>query len=199
MAKAKLISAVIVSVIVAAIISVIGLIGFGGLKGITGFEAGTLNVTVQGTTSIQLTDAASNFGTGYVTSSAASAVIDTAGSKSGWTNTTAFPSSDPMVVINNGTSRANVTIKAGTVVGTFIGGTGSAQKYGSVSAGTNCTGTQVTAYDDLTTSEKNLCSKLEYGSSQALTIKYQLTIPYDAAQNAAARSNTITLMGYAVG
>ena len=196
MAEDKLTFAAIVLV---AIVAIVGLIGFMG-PGLTGFVArtGTLGVTFAGSADIILTDAATSFGSGYVNASAASAVIDSNGTKTSWINTTAFPATDYMTLENNGSTLVNVTIQAGSSAATFIGGTGPAMSfYGKTAESGACSGTLVTAYTTLSEASATvICPKLEYlDTKDNFDIGYALTIPVDVVQGA--KSNTITFTAIA--
>ena len=196
MAEDKLTFAAIVLVAIVAIVGMIGLMGTGGFKVTGAGTTGTLNVTITGTVSITLTDAASTLCSGYVWSNSSQATLNTEGTATNWS---CGQSSDPMAVQNNGTTKANVTIKAGSAAAAFINGTNPIQQYkGPETGGNNCSGTGVTSYTNLTTGETNLCSTLEYSTSgglgNTLAVNYQLVIPNNAPYGS--RTNTITFTGY---
>ena len=195
MAEDKLTFAAIVLVAIVAIVGMIGLMGFGGFQLTGAGTTGTLNISITGTVSITLTDANSTFCAGYVNASYAYATLNTEGTATNWS---CGQSSDPMIVENNGTTQANVTIQAGSSAATFINGTSPSQSYRSVSASSNCSGTQVTSYAALGTGPTNLCSILEYSTSGGLgndlTVHYQLVIPSNAPFGS--RTNTITFTGF---
>jgi hypothetical protein len=168
-------------------------------------QSGVLEITKIGAPDLHLTDSNINFGSGYVNSTSEQAQIDTDGISTGWTNTTTFPHLDDasvalgegFILENNGTTFINVTIKASNAVGTFLGG-GIMEFKGEESfAGETdacLQGTLQNTYENLTTSERLVCTKMDYDSTKnELEIEIRLTIPNNASTGS--HQNTITLTG----
>jgi hypothetical protein len=192
------------AMILVAIVAVVGIIGLSGFQGITGAQtatdSGTAKVNISGTLSISLTQDTTDFGTGYVNASSSYAEIYSGAGASGktgdWINDTPFnPAS--MVLENNGTITANVTINATSSAATFIGGANPEQKYNATeSESTACGGNDAgSAWLDLTTTETNICDKLFYQDTRdEMTIDYWLNISNDAPTGQ--KSNTIVFTAY---
>jgi hypothetical protein len=193
MAEDKLTFAAIVLVAIVAIVGMIGLMGFGGLTG--GAVSGAMNVTLSGSVDITLTDAATDFGTGYVNASFATATLYSVnGTHTNWVGAGA---TNPMTLENNGSKQVSVTIKSDEDAATFLGGTGPTQKFiGTVKEAGSCTGTLQTAYTTLNTIDANICDKLEYiDTNDTIDINYQLVVPVDATQEAKGEVITFTATG----
>jgi hypothetical protein len=199
------------ALILVGIVAVIGLFALRPMSGYYAVSANTtgglLNITIGTALSITLIDNLVDFGTGYVNSGDAYAIVDSNDTASGtagnWTSTAdgagGWPgaSTDYMTLENNGNVDAKVNISASANAATFIGGTSPAQNYaGADNEAGSCVAGLQSAYTALTTSQKVLCTNLTYGAANdAVDIMYKLTIPSDATPSA--KSNTITFSAVA--
>jgi hypothetical protein len=202
MAEDRLTFAAMVLVAIVAIIGIFSLSGQIGMSKITGAadQTGVVEVTLAGAVDIDLTDANVSFGSGYPTG--ASSQMDTDGNQGTWVNTTFFPHNDDastatgegMILENNGTVYANVTIKAAQIVDTFLGGGVMEFKADEDNAGeadTCLQGTRQSTFENLTTAEKVLCTKMDYAPTKdELEIEYRLLVLNNATTGL--HNNTIT-------
>jgi hypothetical protein len=193
------------AMVLVAIVAVVGIIGLSGFQGITGAQAsqtqpGLVNVTVGGFVDIFLQTNTTNFGSGYVNASHDSAEIESkVPTKINWINDTAAYAPSNMVLINNGTQVANVTIKADESPAEFIGGGAGAIPdpaqffIGSQDVeATSCGSGLASTYTDLQNdTEILLCEQFNFRDDKdQLEIDYNLTIPIDAT--AGEKTNLIT-------
>jgi len=159
---------------------------------------GNVNISVEQTLSIALPDPSTNFGSGYVNPGSAYAIIDSEGTKINWTNTSSFPDSDPMILVNNGNINANVSIIASKNAQQFLGGTSPEQKYKVVeNESTACLGNIQSTYVNLSNSTYTLvCDNLDYSdATDSLKIHFRLKVPEDTPTGL--KENTITFIAQA--
>lgn len=186
-----LVLAIVVS-IGGAVINIAKMSEFSGIiptiKGITGMgTTGTVNVSLQATTNLNVTQTFTDFGVGYVTTNTFGARVNSTGNKTNWTVIGVF---DPLnlQLENIGNVNLSVSVSADKSALTYLGGTSpifqfaATTKTPDVSAcvvGYNLQSTLTNVPLSATTA--NVCSNLGFvAASNELNVSIELIIPYDA-------------------
>ena len=174
-------------IVVAAIVVTLGstaLILRMGSPVITGMAtnvSGTAAFNISGITSIRITDAAIDLGSGSVTAGEDFAVIDTVANVDNGTWTTP---DDGFVIENDGNLDADISVNASELASSLIGGTSATPSVKWKARGTtaNCQDAVISAYQEITTtSTASFCDNLSYvDASDDIGMDLQLTIPSDA-------------------
>ena len=186
-----LVLAIVVSV-GGAVINIAKLSEFAGviptIKGITGMgTTGTVNVSLQATTNLNVTQTFIDFGVGYVTTNMFGARLNSTGNRTNWTVVGNY---DPLnVQIENiGNVNLSVSITADKSAATYLGGTSPVFQFAaavktpdvaSCVSGANLQSTLTNV--PLSTTTANVCSNLGFvAASNELNVSIELLIPYDA-------------------
>ena len=162
--------------------------GLTNLLGFTGYatETGKANLTVESEANIAFFVNTTDWGSGKVNSSEGDyAIIDTEGTVTAgnWA-----PNTQPLVLHNIGNTNVILNLSAGKTPEEFINGSaggGPLYQLKSVENETNaCTGTMTNfdgVYENLTTSNTEVCSNLQYASgNNSLNFHINLRIPSDS-------------------
>ncbi len=200
--------------VIAILVTVVGtwysIDKIGRLEALTGHgTVSYVNVTIEGKTSINVTQPYCGFGTGSVTAGYDFATLnqgtspspycgDVSDTKGNWTNTSAY---DPacMIVANVGNKNAWVNVSSGKTAANFIGGTSpnvtawsENKESGSCSSGGSVTPRAFPGLE-MDTTNRSMCSCLYPNASKnELYVGCYLKIPSDAVAEAKTDTWTFT-------
>jgi hypothetical protein len=185
-----LVLAIVVS-IGGAVVNMAKLSEFSGIiptiKGITGMgTTGTVNVSLQATTNLNVTQTFVDFGVGYVTTNMFGARVNSTGNRTNWTVVGTFTPLN-LQLENIGNVNLSVSVSSDKSATTYLGGTNPVFQFAAttktpdVAACVSGYNLQSTLTDVTLTTTKNVCSNLGFvAESNELNVSIELIIPYDA-------------------
>jgi hypothetical protein len=154
------------------------------ISGITGFGVtGVVNVSLQPTATLNVSQTYVDFGVGTVTALRTAALLISDNYSTNWTAYGAY-APRPLRVMNVGNVNLSVSVIADKNAATFFGGgTGSSIQFNATNNGTNaCSGTIRVAMTEISSSATQyICSELQDAYNQnEVNVYTRLYIPYDA-------------------
>jgi hypothetical protein len=157
------------------------------IKGITGMgTTGTVNVSLQATTNLNVTQTFVDFGVGYVTTNMFGARVNSTGNRTNWTVVGTFTPLN-LQLENIGNVNLSVSVSSDKSATTYLGGTNPVFQFAAttktpdVAACVSGYNLQSTLTDVTLTTTKNVCSNLGFvAESNELNVSIELIIPYDA-------------------
>lgn len=172
---------------------------------VTGFateESGTVNLTIQGAISIDLTEnTALNWGTVVFNTTTVDPIctLNSDGSSADGNNCTSYSSvATGMIIQNTGNIDVNVNMTSSDAAATFLGGTGDAFNYktstytGNARGG--CQTGAVASYTAVTTATQVACTNLTFGNTEdEMEVDFEVSVSPDTAQGE--HSATLTFTG----